>query len=520
MVKKKINFDDLLKEIKADNSFIFKAEEIKLNLENELNKKERKLEKAKERKREKKKTGRLIYALIWGGISVGIGITVFNIFFGILIMTLSILPGMLYLYFIYVTPIKLHREVYKLNRSIDEENLNKKLITEDEEFRVILQKRRTELKNLEIKLNEKEKSRKNLLLVIEKNKEEIFTNILRNVSIRRLHSKLTKLKSEIREIERIILHYLINGGERNLAIKNFLVVHQIFEKALKIANKPEDVNMLKTKIKLTENEINKEKIKQIILFIEKGNDLKKEARFKNTINELQKALNIANEMFASDEKIIEVKKLKAKMNDIYSIQIKILIKQGNQLKSKEIFNKIIETFDKALDISNKMYSSAQKDQIKKIIEDNFDLIYSGMIKEKIESGNQLRKQNKFDDSIQTFQIASNIAKKMYNSRKKNNEIRIIKSLINQSKIAKIKNTILNLGVKFDRLHIAEIVEKCSESEGDIIDTALEMIKNKEIYAEYFKSTQSVVFDKQANIDEIDRLMATYKEWEEKGVGKK
>jgi len=167
-----------------------------------------------------------------------------------------------------------------------------------------------------------------------------------------------------------------------------------------------------------------------------------------------------------------------------------------------------------------MHSSTQKDHIKKIIKDNFDLIYSDMIKEKIESVNQLRKQNEFDDSIQTLQIASNIAKKIYNSSKKNNEIRKINILINQSKIAKIKNTILNLGVKFDRLHIAEIVEKCSESEGDIIDTALEMIKNKEIYAEYFKSTQSVVFDKQANIDEIDKLMEVYKEWEEKEVEKK
>ena len=48
-----------------------------------------------------------------------------------------------------------------------------------------------------------------------------------------------------------------------------------------------------------------------------------------------------------------------------------------------------------------------------------NLIYSDMIKEKIISGNQLRKQNKFDDSIQTLQIASNIAKKIYNSSKKN-----------------------------------------------------------------------------------------------------
>lgn len=38
------------------------------------------------------------------------------------------------------------------------------------------------------------------------------------------------------------------------------------------------------------------------------------------------------------------------------------------------------------------------------------------------------------------------------------------------------------------------------------------------YAEYFKSTKSIAFNQQANIDEIDKLMAAYKEW--KKVGKK
>ncbi len=42
-----------------------------------------------------------------------------------------------------------------------------------------------------------------------------------------------------------------------------------------------------------------------------------------------------------------------------------------------------------------------------------------------------------------------------------------------------------------------------------------MIKNKEIYATYFESSKSVAFDQQANINEIDKLMSVYNEWEEK-----
>ena len=88
-------------------------------------------------------------------------------------------------------------------------------------------------------------------------------------------------------------------------------------------------------------------------------------------------------------------------------------------------------------------------------------------------------------------------------------------------INNIKKTILDLGTKFGRLQIMEISEVCSIKEEElIIDTVKEMINNKEIYAQYFSSSKAVAFDQQANIEEIDRLMATYKKWEKEGISKK
>lgn len=85
----------------------------------------------------------------------------------------------------------------------------------------------------------------------------------------------------------------------------------------------------------------------------------------------------------------------------------------------------------------------------------------------------------------------------------------------------IKKTILDLGTKFARIQIVEISE-VSEivDEKLIISTVKDMIKNKEIYAKYFESSKSIAFDQQANIEEIDKLMSIYKDWEEKKVGKK
>ena len=83
----------------------------------------------------------------------------------------------------------------------------------------------------------------------------------------------------------------------------------------------------------------------------------------------------------------------------------------------------------------------------------------------------------------------------------------------------IKNVILELGTKYDRLNVDEISEKSNQDSGIITSTINEMIGNNEIYAEYFSSTKMVAFNKQANLNEIDTLMAKYKEWEKGQVEK-
>ncbi len=86
---------------------------------------------------------------------------------------------------------------------------------------------------------------------------------------------------------------------------------------------------------------------------------------------------------------------------------------------------------------------------------------------------------------------------------------------------KIKKTILELGTKFSRLQVSDIKDKCGvKNEKLIIKIINEMISKKEIYAEYFPTSKSVAFNQQANIDEIDKLMAAYQDWEKDKVQKK
>jgi len=85
----------------------------------------------------------------------------------------------------------------------------------------------------------------------------------------------------------------------------------------------------------------------------------------------------------------------------------------------------------------------------------------------------------------------------------------------------IHRVILDLGTKYTKLQVKEIAETCKNELNTkielntIIKKIREMIANNEIYAQYFRSTNSVVFNQQSNIEEIDKLMNKYSKWEEK-----
>jgi hypothetical protein len=86
---------------------------------------------------------------------------------------------------------------------------------------------------------------------------------------------------------------------------------------------------------------------------------------------------------------------------------------------------------------------------------------------------------------------------------------------------KIKKTVLDFSTKFTRLEIRDISEKSYvDNEELIINILKDMISKREIYAEFFSRSNSISFDQQANIREIDKLMASYKNWEESEFGKK
>ncbi|MBD3214458.1 MAG: hypothetical protein GF311_17735 [Candidatus Lokiarchaeota archaeon] len=79
-------------------------------------------------------------------------------------------------------------------------------------------------------------------------------------------------------------------------------------------------------------------------------------------------------------------------------------------------------------------------------------------------------------------------------------------------LLEVRKCILELGTKFTRLSIEEISEVTGLDRYNIENLVVEMVKNKDIYAKYFKSTKMVAFDQQSNIEEIHHLMQIYDDW--------
>jgi len=77
-------------------------------------------------------------------------------------------------------------------------------------------------------------------------------------------------------------------------------------------------------------------------------------------------------------------------------------------------------------------------------------------------------------------------------------------------IDKIKNTILDLSTKFARLQTIDISEKTEIPDEELIISVIqEMIRNNEIFAEYFSSSKAIAFDQQKNIELLEKIVSDY-----------
>ena len=90
---------------------------------------------------------------------------------------------------------------------------------------------------------------------------------------------------------------------------------------------------------------------------------------------------------------------------------------------------------------------------------------------------------------------------------------IFKLFTSKRQKSSIKQYVLEMSTKSTRLGIKEVSEKTKQDKDTIKRVLKSMSKNQEVIARYFRTTHSLVFDQDANIEEIDNLMEAFRKWE-------
>jgi hypothetical protein len=279
----------------------------------------------------------------------------------------------------------------------------------------------------------------------------------------------------------------------------------------------EEINKIKEKMDLFYSDLIKERI-------ETARNLTEQKKFDDSIRIIKPLFNIASNIY--DFKPHNELKDSIRVNSdlIYSAMIKAEIETIHELNIMKNFDDSVRIIKYISPITKNLFDYKLRNEIKELIKKNSDIIYSAMIKTEIETSLELSNLKQFDESIKKLENTVNIAKYIYDFKLQKEPIEEINLLINKIRIAKIKKTILDLGMRFPRLQASDIAEECGEDEGVIVSTIKEMIVNDEIYAKYFENSRSVAFDQRRMEGEIEkfteRLDKQFEEWGKKEQSKK
>ena len=208
-----------------------------------------------------------------------------------------------------------------------------------------------------------------------------------------------------------------------------------FDKALEIARRMADSTDSRLKLKEIEDLMNKTCKTRIDLI--KDNALRKTAQrdFDGAASELYGAISIAKRMPVAEEENQELESLKSAVNNTYSSQIEDILREGRALLEQKEYDNALEIFNKALDITNKMYlTEAMEKEVNKIK----SLIYQAELKHLVGRGDLVEEQKKFEKKLEKLNKKMEYAKTIDDPERRFEEMNKLKKQIDEVHHSEIK----------------------------------------------------------------------------------
>lgn len=278
--------------------------------------------------------------------------------------------------------------------------------------------------------------------------EDIYESEFRNEGLARIKNEITQIyDSKIDDIVELGKKFK-QEGQNDEATKTFKEALQTIEKYFDLDAKKTQI----TTIKNSTNEIYSNRIKPLV---NKGKDLLKQDLTEQAISEFNNAVSLADNMFDSDLKNLEISLIAEALNPIHIERIKPIIEKGKKVTSQEKFeesinliNEAVDILHQALDIANSMVSSERKEiEIKEVSELINNACSSGINVIK-DNSIQYIVQKKYDEAVSDLYIALSLAKRMAFPEEENPELDNLKNLVNKVYSAEVTE-VVNKGNKLD-----------------------------------------------------------------------
>lgn len=207
------------------------------------------------------------------------------------------------------------------------------------------------------------------------------------------------------------------------------------DKALDIAKRMADSKERDLKVKEIEDLINKICKKRIELL--NDNSLRKIAQrdFDGAASELYGAISIAKRMTIPEEHNEELERLKNEVNKTYSSQIEEILREGRGLLEEKDYDRALDIFNNALDITNKMYLN---DQMEQEINKVKSLIYQAELKHLVGKGDLVEEQQKFERELEKLNKKMEYANTIDDPERRFEEMNKIKKAIDKVHHSEIK----------------------------------------------------------------------------------
>ncbi len=194
---------------------------------------------------------------------------------------------------------------------------------------------------------------------------------------------------------------------------------------------PEEENPELTNLKNLVNKVYSAEVNEVV---NHGNKLVEQKEFEKAIETYNEALNMTNKMYLTDEMEKEVGMIKSL---IYETELKQLVGKGGLAEEQKLKEKEIEKLKKRLDYAQSIDDPERRATEMAKIKLLIDNVHSDEIKLLMEQGNQLAEIKKYDDAFKFYERALKINEMMESPDIKNKDLiktSYKKELINKAKL--------------------------------------------------------------------------------------